>query len=319
MTPPAVPEGPYRVQEELSPEGQSYFVVVGPDIDWPGGDETLAQVLNVAYAAGLAAASSPVAGDRPKVVTLCGSTRFSEAFQRAQLEETLAGRIVLTIGCNMKSDAELFNAPDADQIKARLDELHKRKIDLSDEILVLNVGGYVGQSTQSEIDYALAKGLPIRWLEHPANRKWTPPASPVAGGGAVTEEQVEAMSLELEYASFTGEDEPASECWKHCARHVLSRQTRAVEEAVRVDPIYRLGLFVMVESRGEVIGDIDGGTLQDKQQELGLLVEQEIKAEDLQPGGAHEFCEDAEVGGTCLHWSPEALAAMNRARPGEGR
>lgn len=99
---------------------------------------------------------------RPTIVCLCGSTRFSEAFQKANFDETLAGRIVLTIGCDFKSDAGL-GLTDAD--KVRLDELHKRKIDLADEVLVLNVGGYIGSSTRGEIEYATAQGKRVRYLE----------------------------------------------------------------------------------------------------------------------------------------------------------
>lgn len=105
---------------------------------------------------------------RPVIVCLCGSTRFAEAFQHAQLNETLAGRIVLTIGCNMKSDTEIFGKLSRRkqyEIKKKLDELHLRKIDLADEVLILNVGGYVGESTKNEIDYARAKGKPLRYLE----------------------------------------------------------------------------------------------------------------------------------------------------------
>lgn len=106
--------------------------------------------------------------DRPTVVVLCGSTRFVHAFREANLRETLAGRIVLSIGCDMRADAELFAELDEaaiEKVKAGLDELHKRKIDLADEVLVLNVGGYVGDSTRSEIEYAQRLGRPIRWLE----------------------------------------------------------------------------------------------------------------------------------------------------------
>jgi multidrug resistance efflux pump len=105
---------------------------------------------------------------RPTIVCLCGSTRFSEAFREANLRETLAGRIVLTIGCDMRSDAELFadkSEAELAEIKARLDELHLRKIDLADEVLILNVGGYVGESTRRELEYARAQQKRIRWLE----------------------------------------------------------------------------------------------------------------------------------------------------------
>ena len=99
---------------------------------------------------------------QPPMVCLCGSTRFSEAFRQANLTETLAGRIVLSIGCDFKSDDALGLTPDD---KCRMDDLHKRKIDLCDEILVLNVGKYIGESTRSEIEYAVNHGKNIRYLE----------------------------------------------------------------------------------------------------------------------------------------------------------
>lgn len=104
----------------------------------------------------------------PKIVCLCGSTRFYAEFDKANFNETLAGNIVLNIGCNTKQDNDLFKykTPDElDAIKNELDELHKRKIDLADEILVLNVGGYIGESTRSEIVYASDHGKPVRYLE----------------------------------------------------------------------------------------------------------------------------------------------------------
>src|SRR6266487_4679150 len=98
----------------------------------------------------------------PTVVCLCGSTRFSEAFREANLQETLAGKIVLSIGCDFKSDSALgFTESD----KARMDRLHLRKIDLADEVLILNVGGYVGISTAREILYSIRKYKTLRFLE----------------------------------------------------------------------------------------------------------------------------------------------------------
>lgn len=105
-------------------------------------------------------------GPRPPIVVLCGSTRFADEFRRQNLKLTLEGKIVLSIGCDTKSDDELRAADElggAD--KPALDELHKRKIDLADEVLILNVGGYVGESTRSEIDYALTRGKRVDWLE----------------------------------------------------------------------------------------------------------------------------------------------------------
>jgi hypothetical protein len=100
--------------------------------------------------------------DFPTIICLCGSTRFGDAFREANLRETLRGRIILTVGCDFKGDDAMgLSAED----KVRLDDLHKRKIDLADEVFVLNVGGYIGDSTRSEIEYATAHGKPVRYLE----------------------------------------------------------------------------------------------------------------------------------------------------------
>lgn len=113
-----------------------------------------------------------VNGEQPTVVCLCGSTRFKAAFESANEQLTLKGHIVLAPGCFSRStpaeaDAGIFVGCTAEQ-KLALDELHKRKIDLADEILVLNVGGYIGESTRSEIAYAVKNLKRIRWLEEPA-------------------------------------------------------------------------------------------------------------------------------------------------------
>lgn len=104
--------------------------------------------------------------ERPTIVCLCGSTRFIDAFRAANLRETIAGKIVLSIGCDTKSDTDLIALGElTEEAKAALDELHKRKIDLADEVLILNVGGYVGKSTLSEIIYADKLKKPLHWLE----------------------------------------------------------------------------------------------------------------------------------------------------------
>jgi len=108
---------------------------------------------------------------RPVIVCLCGSTRFYDTFGQVNLERTLAGEIVLSIGCDFRSDTDLASAgtlgKNLEQVKRELDELHKRKIDLADYVLVLNVGGYIGDSTRSEISYATAEGKPVTYLEQP--------------------------------------------------------------------------------------------------------------------------------------------------------
>ena len=100
--------------------------------------------------------------DKPKVVTLCGSTRFKEKWAEANLQETLAGNIVMMVGAFTHDDDELELTRHQ---KAQLDVLHMHKIMLSDEILVLNVGGYVGESTEREIEMAMSIGRHVRWLE----------------------------------------------------------------------------------------------------------------------------------------------------------
>jgi hypothetical protein len=101
--------------------------------------------------------------ERPVIVCLCGSTRFGEAFKDAMRSETLAGRIVLSVGLLGHAEGIDMDGP----VKATLDELHKRKIDLADEVLILNVGGYIGSSTRSELEYAKAHGKNVRYLETP--------------------------------------------------------------------------------------------------------------------------------------------------------
>lgn len=96
-----------------------------------------------------------------RVITLCGSTRFQEAFLEAQRRLTLAGNIVLSVGFFGHAEGEIL----APETKEMLDDMHKRKIDMADEIFVVNVGGYIGSSTRSEIAYAEAAGKPVRYLE----------------------------------------------------------------------------------------------------------------------------------------------------------
>ena len=104
-----------------------------------------------------------------KVVTLCGSTRFKDAFLEAQKRLTLAGCIVISVGLfGHSGDSEVWEGMAEDTLtrtKEMLDDMHKRKIDMADEIFVVNVGGYIGSSTRSEIEYATVHGKPVRYLE----------------------------------------------------------------------------------------------------------------------------------------------------------
>jgi len=97
-----------------------------------------------------------------KVITLCGSTRFKDAFLEAQKKLTLEGNIVISVGLfGHSGDEEVW----ASGMKEMLDDMHKRKIDMADEVFVINKGGYIGSSTQSEIEYAKAAGKAVRYLE----------------------------------------------------------------------------------------------------------------------------------------------------------
>jgi len=99
--------------------------------------------------------------NKPKIVCLCGSTRFKEAFEKAERDIALRGEICLTVG--LFGHVEGLDMKGID--KANLDVLHLRKIDLCDEVMVLNVGGYIGKSTANEVAYATGSGKKIVYLE----------------------------------------------------------------------------------------------------------------------------------------------------------
>ncbi|WLW58786.1 hypothetical protein [Streptomyces sp. YU58] len=101
----------------------------------------------------------------PRIVAICGSTRFMTEMNEADLRETAACRIVVKPGCDMKKPHALWSDPaEAESLKARLDELHRAKIRLADDVLV--VGDYIGDSTRAEIAYARSLGKPVRFT-HP--------------------------------------------------------------------------------------------------------------------------------------------------------
>lgn len=97
-----------------------------------------------------------------KVVTLCGSTKFKDTFFEVQKKLTLQGCIVISVGLfGHSGDDEVWS----EGTKEMLDDMHKRKIDMADEIFVINVGGYIGSSTKSEIEYAIANNKKVNYLE----------------------------------------------------------------------------------------------------------------------------------------------------------
>ena len=104
-----------------------------------------------------------------KVITLCGSTKFKEEFMKVQKELTLKGNIVISVGLfGHSGDNEVLENMDEGTLtktKEMLDDMHKRKIDMADEIFVINVNGYIGESTKSEIEYAKSTGKKVNYLE----------------------------------------------------------------------------------------------------------------------------------------------------------
>ena len=99
---------------------------------------------------------------RFKVITLCGSTKFKDDFIREQKRLSLEGNIVISVGLfGHSGDDEVWK----DGTKEMLDEMHKRKIDMADEIFVINKNGYIGSSTKSEIEYAIAHDKKVNYME----------------------------------------------------------------------------------------------------------------------------------------------------------
>ena len=104
-----------------------------------------------------------------KVITLCGSTKFKKEFIDIQKKLSLEGNIVISVGLfGHSGDSEVWENMDEGtktKTKEMLDDMHKRKIDMADEIFVINVGGYIGESTKSEIEYALQTNKKVNYLE----------------------------------------------------------------------------------------------------------------------------------------------------------
>lgn len=97
-----------------------------------------------------------------KVITLCGSTKFKDEFIKEQKRLTLEGNIILTVGLfGHSGDNEVWQ----EGVKEMMDDMHKRRIDMSDEIFVINKNGYIGSSTKSEIEYAMKTNKKVNYLE----------------------------------------------------------------------------------------------------------------------------------------------------------
>lgn len=94
------------------------------------------------------------------VVTICGSTRFREAMAMVNRDLTLQGKVVLAPGVFAHWGDSI-----TEEQKTALDKLHLRKIDMAEEVVVVNVGGYIGDSTRAEVDYALSAGKRVTFTD----------------------------------------------------------------------------------------------------------------------------------------------------------
>ncbi len=116
---------------------------------------------------------------KTKIYTLCGSSRFADAFHIVNAHLSLQGHIVISLGLFGHADQPQGSrfltegGNEATKEKSLLDQLHFRKIDVSDAIFVVNVGGYIGTSTKREIDYARQKGKEVEFLFSPRIRRGT--------------------------------------------------------------------------------------------------------------------------------------------------
>lgn len=106
---------------------------------------------------------------RPRIVCLVGSCRFYKHFIRHAFEQSLAGRIVLTIQFAPDTAEEGHHAMAGitPMQKEMLDQLHRAQVDLADEILVINPAGYVGDSTRALITHAVETDKKIRYMVPP--------------------------------------------------------------------------------------------------------------------------------------------------------
>lgn len=99
---------------------------------------------------------------KAKVITMCGSLKFKKEFMEYAEKLELEGNCVLSVIYPTNEDKDYYTEEQADI----LDKMHKQKIDMSDSIFVVNVGGYIGNSTKSEIEYAKKHNKEVLYLEN---------------------------------------------------------------------------------------------------------------------------------------------------------
>lgn len=155
-------------------------IIIEYDLDVEGYYDAAAKLMNYLGIAGI-----PPEGDftilasmielsgqpKTKVICLCGSTRFTNKMLIKQWELTKQGVIVLSWCALPESYYKGSHIGDAEGVKEIVDEVHKRKIDLADEVLVINIFGYIGDSTRSEIEYAESVGVPVKYMENETHKQ----------------------------------------------------------------------------------------------------------------------------------------------------
>jgi hypothetical protein len=140
---------------------------------------------------------------RAPIVCLCGSTRFKQAWIAENARLTGEGNIVLAVG--LWGHHERVE-PDP-ETKARLDALHLRKIDLCDWVWVLDIGGYVGESTRREVEYAVAHGKPVRYLSQ-ESPEWVEPVDAIVAQRDLLTEALRQIAAETDAGRYDGKPEP---------------------------------------------------------------------------------------------------------------
>jgi hypothetical protein len=161
-----------RIAEEIFDEAHKVIIGHAPFLkrevilNYPKGPTIISEMIRAVVK--VLHTAVPYQVIRPKIVCLCGSTRFFKEYQETNFKETMKGRIVLSVGSypNAKTEEHGESIGITPEQKIKLDELHLKKIELADEILVINVDGYVGESTSKEIDHARRLGKKIRWWNH---------------------------------------------------------------------------------------------------------------------------------------------------------
>lgn len=97
--------------------------------------------------------------DSPEIVCLCGSTKYKDEYRSENKRLSREGKIVLSVGFFGHADSVSLTNKE----KRKLDQLHKRKIDVADRVHVIDVDGYIGESTQSEIEHAKRTNTPVTY------------------------------------------------------------------------------------------------------------------------------------------------------------